>query len=57
MNELDHDVLRHLGDTWGLLALCLILLVAVGINFMHGAAARAKRNAQIPLQDERDPQS
>lgn len=56
MNDLDHDILRQLADTWGLLLLCLIFIVSIGMAFRPGARERAERHAQIPLQDERDPQ-
>lgn len=55
MSDLDHDVLRHLADTWGLLLLFVVFLVAVGMAFRPGASERFREYAKIPLEDEREP--
>ena len=55
MTGLDHDILRQLADTWGLLALFVIFLIAVGMALRPGAAEQYRACARIPLEDESDP--
>ncbi len=55
MSELDHDVLRHFADTWGLLLLFAVFLVAVGLALRPGVSERFREYAKIPLEDEREP--
>jgi len=52
---MDHDTLRHLADSWGLLLLLLIFLGAVGFAFRPGSRAQQEDARMIPLRDE-DPQ-
>ena len=54
MSELDHDTLRHLADTWGLLLLVGIFVAAVVMAFRPGSAAYYKKCAEIPLDDDRE---
>ena len=51
MNLLDHDVLRQLADTWGLLLLVAVFCIAVFMAFRPGARAYYRECAQIPLKD------
>ena len=55
MTGLDHDFLRHLADTWGLAALFIIFLIAVGMALRPSAADRFRACARIPLEDESEP--
>ena len=52
---MDHDTLRHLADSWGLLFLLLIFLGAVGFAFRPGSRPQQEDARMIPLRDE-DPQ-
>ncbi|MEQ9126192.1 MAG: cbb3-type cytochrome c oxidase subunit 3 [Alphaproteobacteria bacterium] len=51
---MDHDTLRHLADTWGLLLLVGIFVAAVCVAFRPGSAAYYKKCAEIPLDDDRE---
>ena len=53
MNELDHDFLRHLADTWGLIALFVVFVIAVLTAFRPGSAAYYRKCAEIPLAEDR----
>ncbi len=52
MSGLDHDILRHLADTWGLLLLVGVFLIAVGVALRPGAGAYYRACARIPLDDD-----
>ena len=52
MSGLDHDILRQLADTWGLLMLCAIFVVVVGMTLRPGAGERYREIARIPLEDD-----
>lgn len=52
MNTLDHDILRQLADTWGLLLLFAVFTIAVLAALRPGARAYYRRCAQIPLEDD-----
>lgn len=52
MSDLDHDLLRHFADTWGLLALFVVFLIAVGVALRPGAREYYRACARIPLDDE-----
>lgn len=54
MSALDHDILRQLADTWGLLLLFLTFIVAIGMALRPGARERFRACAQIPLNDDND---
>lgn len=54
MSDLNHDILRHLADTWGLLSLFVIFLIAVGLAMRPGAKDRMRAAAMIPLNDDND---
>ena len=55
MSGLDHDILRHLADTWGLLLLFGLFVIAVGMALRPGAGERFRAAARIPLEDEGEP--
>mgnify|MGYP002634253497 CR=1 FL=1 len=55
MNGLDHDTLRHLADTWGLLLLVGVFAVAILAALRPGASAYYRKCARIPLEDDREP--
>lgn len=57
MNWLDHDILRQLADTWGLLLLLAVFTIAVLAAFRPGASAHYRHCARIPLDDEPTPTS
>lgn len=52
---LNHEVLRHLADTWGLLMLVGLFVIAVGMALRPGAGAYYRDCANIPLKDDREP--
>ena len=54
MSGLDHDFLRHLADTWGLLLLVGVFAVAVFSAFRPGSSAYYKKCAEIPLVEDRE---
>lgn len=49
---LDHEILRHLADTWGLLLLVTVFLVAIGVALRPGARDYYRACANIPLEDD-----
>ena len=55
MNALDHDILRQLADTWGLLLLVAVFSIAVLTALRPGARAYYRQCARIPLDDEPSP--
>lgn len=54
---MDHDMARHLADTWGLVLLVLMFTAAVGFLFRPGARKYYRDCAQLPLNDDRRPKS
>jgi cytochrome c oxidase cbb3-type subunit 4 len=52
-----YDALRHFADSWGLLYMLGIFIVAAVMLFLPGAAGRARAAAQIPLRDDPTPPS
>ncbi len=52
---MDHETLRHIADSWGLVFLLLVFLGAVGFAFRPGSRAQQEDARMIPLRDE-DPQ-
>lgn len=55
MNTLDHDILRQLADTWGLLLLFGVFTIAVLAALRPGARAHYRQCARIPLDDDPAP--
>lgn len=55
MSGLDHDILRQLADTWGLLLLFGVFVIAVAVALRPGAGAYYRDCARIPLEDDPEP--
>jgi cytochrome c oxidase cbb3-type subunit 4 len=55
MSMLDHDILRQLADTWGLLLLFAVFSIAVLAALRPGARAHYRHCARIPLEDDTAP--
>jgi cytochrome c oxidase cbb3-type subunit 4 len=49
-----YDFLRHLADSWGLLAMLAIFVVLCAWPFRPGADARNKEAAEAIFKDEND---
>ena len=49
---MDHETLRHIADSWGLLFLLAIFLTAIGIAFRPGSRPQQDEARMIPLRDE-----
>lgn len=49
---MDYESLRHFADSWGLLYMMGIFLVAVAFVLRPGARAHAVDAAQIPFRDQ-----
>jgi len=47
-----YEFLRHAADTWGMLFLALIFLVALWFALRPSARARHEDASQIPFRDE-----
>jgi len=47
-----YDALRHFADTWGLVALLVIFLVAFGVALRPGASETHAHIAKIPLNED-----
>jgi cytochrome c oxidase cbb3-type subunit IV len=47
-----YDALRHFADSWGLLALFAIFLIAFAVAFRPGAGETYARIARIPLEED-----
>jgi len=56
MSGLDHEILRHLADTWGLVLLVVVFLAVALFALRPGAGAYYRKCAQIPLNDDRGPE-
>ncbi|WP_416896870.1 MAG: cbb3-type cytochrome c oxidase subunit 3 [Minwuia sp.] len=54
---MDHEIARHLADTWGLVLLVLMFLAAVGFLFRPGAKSYYRKCGHIPLSDDERPKS
>ena len=52
---MDHETLRHLADTWGLVFLFLTFVVAVVVLFRPGAGKYYRECARLPLKDDLEP--
>ncbi|WP_417519440.1 cbb3-type cytochrome oxidase subunit 3 [Minwuia sp.] len=52
---MDHEIMRHLADTWGLVLLVLMFVGAVGFLFRPGARKYYRDCSRIPLADDRRP--
>ncbi|MEO8685388.1 MAG: cbb3-type cytochrome c oxidase subunit 3 [Devosia sp.] len=50
-----YDNLRHFADSWGLLYMLAIFLLAAAFIFRPGARERAREAALIPLSDADGP--
>ncbi len=49
---MNHETLRHFADSWGLLFLVGVFLVALGLAFRPGARTHHEAASLIPLRDE-----
>ncbi len=49
---MDHETLRHIADSWGLLFLVLVFLGAIGFAFRPGGRPHQDAARLIPLRDE-----
>ena len=49
-----YETLRHLADSWGLLAMLLVFLVLAVWPFRPGAGARNRDAASVIFKDETD---
>lgn len=49
-----YDALRHLADSWGLLAMLAVFLVLVAWPFRPGQHSRNERAAKMIFKDESD---
>lgn len=52
---MDHEIARHLADTWGLVLLVLMFTCAVGFLFRPGARKHYRDAGQIPFSDDGGP--
>ncbi len=51
-DEMTYDALRHFADTWGLIALLAVFLMALAFALRPGAGKTYARIARIPLEEE-----
>lgn len=49
---MDYNTLRHFADSWGLVFLSIVFVVAVGMAFRPSARARSQDAALIPFREE-----
>lgn len=49
---MDHETLRHLADTWGLLSLVIMFLLIVLFTFRPGSRKWHDDAAKIPLKED-----
>jgi len=49
-----YDMLRHLADSWGLLAMLLVFLVLIAWPFRPGARKHNRDAANVIFKDEHD---
>lgn len=49
---MDHETLRHIADSWGLLFLLAVFLTAIVIAFRPGSRPHQDQARMIPLRDE-----
>ena len=49
-----YDTLRHFADSWGLLALMTIFVIAVAFALRPGAGDAYSRLARLPLDDDKE---
>jgi cytochrome c oxidase cbb3-type subunit 4 len=49
---MDYDTFRHLADSWGLLYLLAVFLVAVAAALRPGARKKHAEAARIPLRED-----
>ena len=54
---MDHEILRHLADTWGLIFLVLLFTGAVGFVFRPGSRKYYRQCGEIPLSEDERPKS
>lgn len=52
---MDYQTLRTFADSWGLLFLVIVFVVAVIYTFRPGSKKVADEIAQIPLKDDKSP--
>jgi cytochrome c oxidase cbb3-type subunit 4 len=49
-----YDTLRHVADTWGLVAMMGVFILAAIFVFRPGSRERYERAARIPLDHQKD---
>ncbi|MCJ2183865.1 cbb3-type cytochrome c oxidase subunit 3 [Novosphingobium sp. 1949] len=49
-----YDLLRHLADSWGLLAMMLVFVVLIAWPFRKGGRGRSDEAATMIFKDEND---
>ncbi|MEM6463986.1 MAG: cbb3-type cytochrome c oxidase subunit 3 [Pseudomonadota bacterium] len=52
---MEYQTLRTFADSWGLLFLVIVFVVAVAYTFRPGSKKEADKIAQIPLKDDTRP--
>jgi cytochrome c oxidase cbb3-type subunit 4 len=52
---MDHESLRHLADSWGLLLLVLAFVTIVALTFRKGARAHHEEARMIPFREDDGP--
>jgi cytochrome c oxidase cbb3-type subunit 4 len=52
---MSYDALRHFADSWGLVFLFGIFLIAIGRALVPGARAQMEEARRIPLNDDEGP--
>ena len=50
---MDYDTLARFTDSWGLVFLTVIFLIAIGWAFRPGSGRYYRKQADIPLHDEK----
>lgn len=54
---MDHETLRHLADTWGLVFLFLIFCGVIYVAFRPGSREHYRKCGELPLKDDLEPRS
>ena len=55
MSDLDHEILRHLADTWGLVFLFIVFSIAIAVALRPGARDHFQKCANIPFEEGDEP--
>ena len=49
---MDYNTLRHFADSWGLLYMVIVFVVAVALVLRPGAGKLARDAAQVPFRED-----